>query len=287
IRLRPKSNARTACAGWEAAIRSRGSGIAGDGAHLADLVAIEADELPRALPALLEGHAEHDALVGGHRQPGVLADLALELARIPAGIPEGYEGIRRSVAARHRLQNVARGRHLNAAGDFDRAVPLAARAMQHESAVGAYGTSAQHRLRGDLLVARVELHLLQHLREAHRQRLVEYDAERAFARCMLADESDRLREVRIRESRHRDQQVIGESRCAHVAVSMRPRERALKEPTDLVRRRLPRDRESRYRRYGSACDAAPDELPLVGETQRVILARELGGERIEGARELQ
>src|SRR6185437_1210940 len=131
IRLRPKSNARTACAGWEAAIRSRGSGIAGDGAHLADLVAIEADELPRALPTLLEGHAEHDALVGGHRQPGVLADLALELARIPAGIPEGYEGIRRSVAARHCLQNVARGRHLNAAGDFDRAVPLAARAMQH------------------------------------------------------------------------------------------------------------------------------------------------------------
>src|SRR6185437_3335357 len=160
MRLRPKSNARTACAGREGSIRACGtcSGIARDDADLADLVAVESDELPRALPALLERHAEHDALVRRHRQPGVLANLALELARIPPRVPEGDEGVRRPLAARHRLEHVARGGDLDAAGDLDRAVPLASRTVQDEPAVGAYGAAAQHRLRGDLLVAGMELH---------------------------------------------------------------------------------------------------------------------------------
>src|SRR5256885_16641182 len=60
------------------------------------------------------------------------------------------------------------------------------------------------------LTGGLEFHLREHVRELHRQRLVEHDAERALV-GVLADERHGLREVRGGELRHGDQQMVREA----------------------------------------------------------------------------
>ena len=84
--------------------------------------------LPGRLPALLEGHLEHQLLVHRHRQPGIIEYLPLELARLPAGVAQSDEGVARTFAAGHGGQHVARGRDLDEVGDLVGRIPFTARA---------------------------------------------------------------------------------------------------------------------------------------------------------------
>src|SRR5512146_484959 len=202
MRLSPKSKARTASTGF--------SGMPGDQAQPVD---IDAEEPPGAGPALLVGQLEDHAHIDGHGGPGVFAHLALELAGFPARVAESDERIARTFAAGHRGEHVTRGRDLDRLGHLVRVVPLPALPLEHEAPVGMHRAPPQHRLSGEVLRRRLQLHLREHVREAHRQRLVENDAERA-AIGVLADQRHGLREVRIEEGRHRDQQVVGEAATA-------------------------------------------------------------------------
>src|ERR1019366_3927097 len=65
----------------------------------ADAGAVDAQQLPGRLPAILERQVEYDALVHRQAQPGVVEHLALELSGFPAGIAEGDEGVLRPRAA--------------------------------------------------------------------------------------------------------------------------------------------------------------------------------------------
>ena len=87
-------------------------------------------------------------------------------------------------------------------------VPIAARTVQHEAAIGMHRPAAQHRLLADADVGGLELHLRHDVAELHAERLVQHDAERA-AFAVLADQRHRLRESALGEGGHRDQQMIG------------------------------------------------------------------------------
>jgi hypothetical protein len=86
--------------------------------------------------------------------------------------------------------------------------------MQHEAAVGAHRPPAQHDLRADLRVARLELHLREHIAQHHRRGLVEDDAQRPLV-AVLTHQRHRVRKVTVGERRHGDQQVVGEARLGH------------------------------------------------------------------------
>ena len=62
-----------------------------------------------------------------------------------------------------------------------RRFPLAAGTVQHEAAVGLHRSAAQHGLARERESLRVEPELLEHIAEAHRQRAVDHDAERALS----------------------------------------------------------------------------------------------------------
>jgi len=55
--------------------------------------------------------------------------------------------------------------------------------VQYEAAVGLHGPAAQHRLRGQPRILVRQRQLVQHLAEAHFQRAVQDDAERAVLEC--------------------------------------------------------------------------------------------------------
>src|SRR5688572_783752 len=75
ILFSPKSRATTT------KIRARPwSGMTGEGSELAGL---NTEQPKRCEPALLVGQIEDHAFVGGHRKPGVVEHLALELAGLP------------------------------------------------------------------------------------------------------------------------------------------------------------------------------------------------------------
>src|SRR6185436_5375219 len=77
ILLSPKSSARTIC-GW---LDGR-SGMTGERRELPGL---DAEQAQRSQPALLVGQIEDHAFIGGHRQPGIVEQLAFELTGFPAG----------------------------------------------------------------------------------------------------------------------------------------------------------------------------------------------------------
>lgn len=62
--------------------------------------------------------------------------------------------------------------------------------MQDEAALAIHRAAAQHRLRGDGRVARLEVHLFEDLAERHGQRFVDDDAERTFVGGVFADQRD-------------------------------------------------------------------------------------------------
>src|ERR1700761_4246617 len=115
IRRSPKSKARMT--------RACASGMTGDEA---DPRAVDAQQLPRGLPAIFEWQFKHNAGVDRQADPGVIEHLLLELARVPGGISQGNERIGRTVAAGDRRQHVARGRHLYVVGNLVRGVTGAA-----------------------------------------------------------------------------------------------------------------------------------------------------------------
>src|SRR5437016_1081681 len=131
--------------------------------HGTELLDVDPQKAPRSRPALLERQLEHHARVDRHGEPGVLAHLALELPRFPTRVAESVECIRGTLAARHGREHVTGGRDLDRVGNLVSVVPLPARTMQHEAAVGMHGSATQHRLRGDLLAGGLELHLRQHV----------------------------------------------------------------------------------------------------------------------------
>src|SRR5256885_13112879 len=54
--------------------------------------------------SLLELQLEHHPRIHRHGRPGVVAQLALELAGLPACVAQSDEGVRRALTARHRSE---------------------------------------------------------------------------------------------------------------------------------------------------------------------------------------
>src|SRR5256885_7629015 len=109
----------------------------------AQAIDVDPEQTPGTGPALLERQLEYHARIHRHGRPGVLAQFALELAGLPARVTESDEGIRRALAARHRREHIPRGGHLDGVGHFMSVVPLPARPVQHEAAVGVHRPAAR------------------------------------------------------------------------------------------------------------------------------------------------
>src|SRR5689334_9331872 len=77
IRLSPKSRERTTSGLPSGMTRERG-----------ELAGFHAEQPERREPALLVGQVEDHALVGRHREPGIVEHLFLELAGFPARVAE-------------------------------------------------------------------------------------------------------------------------------------------------------------------------------------------------------
>ena len=289
IRLSPKSKARTVCGrvmpgrcayAWPASGLRRSTSMPSS----------------RQAPAqrCSNGRSNTTLRVHRHGGPGVVLQLALELAGFPAGVAEGDERVRGALAARHGGQHVARGGDLDVVGDLVGVIPLAAGTVQHEAAVGVHRAAAQHRLLGDAAVGGLELHLRQHVGQLHRQGLVEHDAERALVGVLADDAPPSARNWDPPGSAWRSGDGWSGCRCR------RRRMRGRRRSPHPGGRRLPSRACRPCRQYGHAgaesqgtVDTAPprhaaaDELPFVGKAQHAVLAGQLGRKRIEGTRELQ
>src|SRR5690554_8230711 len=90
-------------------------------------VDVDARDRGRGLPAAFEGGLEDDPVVGGDVDPGVVRHLLLELPRSPARITQGDQRMARPLAARDRLEDVARGGDADVVGDPEGDVPVAVR----------------------------------------------------------------------------------------------------------------------------------------------------------------
>src|SRR5689334_24326973 len=101
IRLSPKSTERMTS--------GRPSGMTGERGELAGF---HTEQPERCEPALLVGQVEDHAFVGGHREPGVVEHLLLELPGFPTRVAERDERLLGAGAGGHRGEHVARGRPL-------------------------------------------------------------------------------------------------------------------------------------------------------------------------------
>jgi len=81
--------------------------------------------------------------------------------------------------------------------------------VQHEAAVTLHRAAGKHRHVAQPLVFGRERELVEHFGHAHLERTVDHESERA-AFVVLAHERDAVREVRVGERRHRDQQLVVE-----------------------------------------------------------------------------
>src|SRR6185369_9584367 len=114
IRFRPKSKART--------VRPRRSGMS---RFILQPREVEAEELHRRRQPLLGRSVEQDAVARLDREPGVLRQLVLELARGPARVAERDEQLLRALAAAHRFEYVLRGGKADMGPDPQRRLPVA------------------------------------------------------------------------------------------------------------------------------------------------------------------
>ena len=135
--------------------------------------------------------------------------LLLELSRGPARVAERDEHVLRPFAAADRLEDVLRRREAEVIADRERRLPVAERPMEHEPSIDLHGTAEMHRRLAQRPIAERDVDLLEQRGERHIDRLVDHNAERAFG-IVLADVSQRIREMRIRHRRHRDQEVVGQ-----------------------------------------------------------------------------
>src|SRR5690606_25882862 len=99
-----------------------GSGMAGVIGHARH---VHADPASGTLPARLQRQPEQQFGIGGRGEPAVLAQLVLELAGAPAGAAQRDHRRARALAARQRLEHVARGGHVEAVADRQAGVPAA------------------------------------------------------------------------------------------------------------------------------------------------------------------
>ena len=97
-------------------------------------------------------------------------------------------------------------------------LPLPARLMHDETAIGLHGPTLQDRLIAAHAGRRRHLQLLEHVGEPHLQRPIDDDAERAV-RVMFPDERDRLREIAVGHRRHRDQELVRQEVAGHGSKS--------------------------------------------------------------------
>src|SRR3546814_1240026 len=96
--------------------------------------------------------------------PGVVQDLAFELAGFPAGVAEHDNVIVRTFAESDRTQDVARSGDVQAIGDFHARFPAARLAMHDKAALRLHRAAPEHdRFVGEAVV--LEFHLFHHLAE--------------------------------------------------------------------------------------------------------------------------
>ena len=79
--------------------------------------------------------------------------------------------------------------------------------MQNETTICLHRSAMHDELAADLERSGRKPQLFENIIEAHLERPVDHEPERALG-IVLADESHRLYEIGIRERRHRDQQVV-------------------------------------------------------------------------------
>src|ERR1700723_394150 len=167
ILRRPKSKARTIFGRDD-------SGISAGGA---DSGQFHAQQAAGRVPARFERQVENQALIHRGAEPGIGANLLLQLAAVPAGIAQGDDGLGRTLAARHGGQNIARGRHMQRIGNLERRIPFTVRAVYHEAAIGLHGAPSQGLAVPPRAQLKLDFQLLEDFAHAHRQRLGENEAQ--------------------------------------------------------------------------------------------------------------
>ena len=221
------------------------------------------------------------------------SSFLVELAGFPAGVAERDDRLGRAVALRHRGEDVAGGRDVQRVRHLHRGFEsLRTRTVQHEAAVALHGAAARApACRAAARPRSSSDELLEHLGHPHFERAVDHDAERA-ALVVLADERDAVREIRVRERRHRDQQLVAEiGACCHGASIGRGPAAVKAESAGAFLPAFASGLIPAYRRRRAlrrrAREPSADELPFVGESQHVVPRRQLLRERLERRRELQ
>src|SRR5580704_10952474 len=199
ILRRPKSKARMIFAREDSGISAGGT----------DSRQFHAQKTSGGMPAGLERQFENQTQVHRRTQPRVRPKLFLQLAAVPAGVPQGDNGLLGPLAARHGRQYVPRRGHVQRIGDLERRIPFAERAMHDEAAIGLHRSTAQYLPLPEGSLAELDLELIEYFPHAHRQGLVEDQSERAV-RIVIAHQGDGLREIRITHVRHGDQQLVGQ-----------------------------------------------------------------------------
>ena len=170
---------------------------------------IDAQQGEGARQALLDRRAEDQLGIGRQAEPGIAGHLVLELARAPAGVAQGHQQLARTLAPRHRLEDVARGGEAHAVGHRHGGVPVAQGLMQHETAVGLDRTAEEHRAGAERLGSERQLDALEQGAQGDLGGAVDDQAERA-ARVVLGDIDDRAGEVRVGHAGHGQQELMGE-----------------------------------------------------------------------------
>src|ERR1700683_3914763 len=110
ILRRPKSKARTIFGRDD-------SGISADGAGSGQS---HAQETPGGMPARLKRQFENQSQIHRRAQPCVRPNLFLQLAPIPACIPQGDDGLIGTLPASHGRQDVSRGGDVQRIGNIER-----------------------------------------------------------------------------------------------------------------------------------------------------------------------
>ena len=86
-------------------------------AVVGDLRQVDADAARGGAPACIERRIEQQLRVHRHGEPAVFDQFLFELARAPTGAAERDRRGVRALAARHRLEHVARGGDVQAVGE--------------------------------------------------------------------------------------------------------------------------------------------------------------------------
>src|SRR5688572_19698715 len=102
---------------------------------LRDAPYVDAGQAERRGPALLDRCLEDDGRIRGNGEPGVAAELRLELAAAPACVAERDQHGIRAVAQADSRENVRGRRQLDLGADGERGLEGLVRTVQHEAAL--------------------------------------------------------------------------------------------------------------------------------------------------------